>query len=305
MSDVVTEGAPAEPVTPPPEQAPRRKQQSKKGNGKPVSTLGPSGAEEAQRRPWPADAVERWPLEKIKEYDKNARIHSDEQVAQIAASMRRFGVTTPVLVDEDGVLIYGHGRRRAAALLGLKELPVSVARGWTELEKRGYRIADNQLTLIGEWDIPILKAEISDLSSSGFDMPLLGFPDLQLVEFTSGINAGSFGEAEAAEKSKLLNVVSVTIAEPTTRVEIGDHYILENRHHLLCMSVITDWPRWVLLLKEGTLFCPYPGVFIPFSVRAQKHDLVMIQPDPYIAGHILDRFIEVRGPEGVSKEASL
>ena len=107
---------------------------------------------EAPLKSWPADQVERWPLARIKPYPRNARLHSDEQVAQIAASMKKFGVTTPLLVDEDGVLIFGHGRRRAAELLGYKELPVSIARGWTEDEKKGYRIADNQLALTSEWD---------------------------------------------------------------------------------------------------------------------------------------------------------
>src|SRR5215831_3454141 len=98
-------------------------------------------------RPWPADRVERWSLMRIHEHPQNPRLHSDEQIEQIAASMRRFGVTAPVLVDEDGWLIYGHGRYRAAQKLGYAELPVAVARGWSEEEKRAYRIVDNQLAL--------------------------------------------------------------------------------------------------------------------------------------------------------------
>src|SRR6202049_5121075 len=142
----------------------------------------------AALRAWPADRVERWPLGRIKPYSSNPLLHTPEQVAQIAASMKRFGVTAPVLVDEDGVLIYGHGRRLAAVQLGYTELPVSVARGWAEEDKRAYRIADNQLGRTAEWDVPLLTSELKELQLAGYDMPLLGFPDLKLVEFLAGVN---------------------------------------------------------------------------------------------------------------------
>jgi len=97
---------------------------------------------------WPADTVEHWPIDRIKPYERNARLHSDSQISQIAASMERFGVAAPLLVDEKGIVIYGHGRLRAARQLGYSKLPVHVARGWTKEEKAAYRIADNQKTAI-------------------------------------------------------------------------------------------------------------------------------------------------------------
>jgi len=132
-------------------------------------------------REWPADKIERRKLDAIIPYPNNARTHSEEQVAQIAASMQAYGVTAPVLVDEEGVLIYGHGRLRGAQLLGLAELPVAVARGWSEDEKRAYRLSDNQLALNAGWDIPLLKLELGELKLAGFDMPLLGFGDKTLI----------------------------------------------------------------------------------------------------------------------------
>lgn len=135
-------------------------------------------------RPWPADQVERWPLDRIKPYPQNAMKHDPDQIEQLAASMERFGVTTPVLVDEEGVLIYGHGRRLAALKLvdqgqrAFAELPVAIARGWPESDKAAYRLADNQLGRISQWDMPMLKAEARRLSLAGFDMPLLGFPNM-------------------------------------------------------------------------------------------------------------------------------
>jgi hypothetical protein len=84
------------------------------------------------RGEWPADKVERWPLDRLVPYAKNARTHDDKQVAQIAASIREWGWTNPVLVDEKGMIIAGHGRVLAARQLGLQEAPVMVARGWSE-----------------------------------------------------------------------------------------------------------------------------------------------------------------------------
>jgi hypothetical protein len=86
-------------------------------------------------KPWPADQVERWPIERLIPYANNARLHSAADVDKIAASIRKWGWTMPVLADEDGALIAGHARIRAAAKLGLTSIPVIVARGWSEEEK--------------------------------------------------------------------------------------------------------------------------------------------------------------------------
>src|SRR6202045_5078240 len=94
---------------------------------------------------WPADKVERWPLTKLIPHRRNARTHSDEQVAQVAASIREFGFTIPVLVDEQGTLIAGHGRVLAAHQLGVTDVPTMVARGGTQAQIQAYRLADNKL----------------------------------------------------------------------------------------------------------------------------------------------------------------
>jgi hypothetical protein len=124
---------------------------------------------------WPADSVERRHLAALVPYARNARTHSDEQIGQIAASIREWGFTVPVLVDEGGTIIAGHGRVLAASRLGLGEVPVMVARGWSEAQKRAYTIADNKLTENGGWDDALLKIEVADLESLGFDATLMGF----------------------------------------------------------------------------------------------------------------------------------
>ena len=116
------------------------------------------------QRPWPADKVERWAIDRLIPYAKNARTHTDAQVAAIAASIKEWGWTTPALVGEDGGLIAGHARILAARQLGIAEIPVMVAAGWTEAQKRAYVLADNQLAITGSgWDPELLRLELGEL----------------------------------------------------------------------------------------------------------------------------------------------
>ena len=123
----------------------------------------------------PADKVERWKIERLVPYARNARTHSDEQVAQIAASIREWGWTTPVLVDEDGGIIAGHGRTLAAQRLQMTEVPVMVAKGWSDAKKRAYILADNKLALNAGWENELLNLELSELKELDFDLELIGF----------------------------------------------------------------------------------------------------------------------------------
>jgi hypothetical protein len=135
----------------------------------------------AMQQKWPADRVERRPISSLKPSARNARTHSDEQVRQIAESMREWGWTVPVLVDEGGAVIAGHGRLMAAGRLGLTEVPVMVAEGWSEAQKRAYLLADNQLTLNGGWDLDLLGEELRGLREWDFDIEKLGFADLDAL----------------------------------------------------------------------------------------------------------------------------
>jgi hypothetical protein len=119
------------------------------------------------QRPWPADKVERWQIDRLIPYAKNARTHTDAQVAAIAASIREWGWTSPALVGEDGGLIAGHARILAARQLGIAEVPVMVAAGWSEAQKRAYVLADNQLAITGSgWDPELLRLELGELKLS-------------------------------------------------------------------------------------------------------------------------------------------
>ena len=130
---------------------------------------------------WPADAVQRVALKSLVPYQANARTHSAAQIDQIAASIREWGWTVPVLVDEKGEVIAGHGRLLAAEKLGLADVPVMTAKGWTQKQIKAYRLADNQLALNAAWDVKLLAAELGELDRHGrsdrlFRGPIAGDP---------------------------------------------------------------------------------------------------------------------------------
>jgi ParB-like chromosome segregation protein Spo0J len=132
----------------------------------------------------PADKVEKWAIDKLIPYARNARTHSDEQIAQIAASIKEWGWTTPVLVDEQGGIIAGHGRTLAAQKLKMTEVPVMVAKGWSDAKKRAYVLADNKLALNAGWDNEMLALKLGEIGDLGFDIDLTGFKaeEIKLLE---------------------------------------------------------------------------------------------------------------------------
>jgi ParB-like chromosome segregation protein Spo0J len=113
-------------------------------------------------------------------FARNSRTHSDEQVAQIAGSIREFGWTNPILIDGDNGIMAGHGRLLAARKLGMSDVPVIVLDHLTDAQKRALIIADNKLALNAGWDMDLLSSEIAGLGEDGFDLSLLGFEETEL-----------------------------------------------------------------------------------------------------------------------------
>lgn len=163
-----------------------------------------------EKAAWPAEKVEWRSLADLKPYDKNARTHSEEQVAQIAASITEWGWTTPILVDEANGILAGHGRALAAAKLGAGEVPVIVARDWTAAQKRAYVLADNKLAENAGWNADLLKIEFGALQDLGFDLGLTGFSSNEIALALAGGLPGADPEAtpdpEAVAASQLGDV---------------------------------------------------------------------------------------------------
>ena len=126
--------------------------------------------------------VVTWPVEKLIPYARNARTHSDEQVAQIAASIAEFGWSNPILAGSDGIIIAGHARLLAARKLGITEVPVIVLDHLTETKRRALVLADNRLALNAGWDEDMLRVELESIHDDGFDLELVGFTDEEIEE---------------------------------------------------------------------------------------------------------------------------
>ena len=169
------------------------------------------------------DAIEQWPLDRLKPYARNAKMHGADQVAKIAASMAEFGWTVPCLVADDGELIAGHGRVLAAEQLGLKEAPVIVLGHLSDEQRRAYRIADNKLTELGEWNEVVLSEELQLLASEDFDLSLIGFDDSELDALLSGLE----GETDTDGEDDIPEPPEDPVSRP------GDLWVLGN-HRLLC-----------------------------------------------------------------------
>ncbi len=181
-----------------------------------------------------AERIELWPVERLRPYERNPRTHSENQVAQLAASMVEFGFTNPILVDETNGILAGHGRLMAARQLGLNEVPVVRLEHLSEAQKRAYVIADNQLATTAGWNDELLAEEVGWLRDERFDLDLLGFDATELERLLSLDG----GEAEAEPEDE----VPEPPKDPITRP--GDLWLL-GQHRLLCgdATVLADVER--------------------------------------------------------------
>jgi DNA modification methylase len=160
------------------------------------------------------------PLGALIPYARNPRTHSDAQVAQIAASIREFGWTNPVLVDAENGIIAGHGRVLAARKLGLEQAPVIELAQMSEAQKRAYVLADNQLALNAGWDDELLRLELADLSELGFDLGLIGFGEGELERLLAEGKKGLIEDDEAPPPPE------DPVSKPGDLWLLGDHRLL-------------------------------------------------------------------------------
>ena len=135
-------------------------------------------------------------------YVNNSRVHSDEQVLQICSSIREFGFTNPVLIDEENGVIAGHGRLMAAKKLDMEKVPCIILAGLSEAQKKAYVIADNQLALTASWNMEVLALEVEALQAEDFDLNILGFSDEELNNLVISFDADEVPPPELASGEK-------------------------------------------------------------------------------------------------------
>jgi DNA modification methylase len=173
---------------------------------------------------WLADRIEQWPTAKLVPYARNARTHSDDQVAQIAASIAEFGFTNPILAGSDGVIVAGHGRLAAAQKLGLEVVPVVVLDHLSPTQRRALVIADNRIAENAGWDDAMLRIEIAALQGDDFDLSLTGFDADALAELMAGDESDGQGQTD---DDAMPEMPETPVSRP------GDVWLLGG-HRLLC-----------------------------------------------------------------------
>ncbi len=187
--------------------------------------------------PWLSTHIERWPTDKLVPSARNARTHSEEQVAQIAASIVEFGFTNPILAGSDGVIVAGHGRLAAAQKLGLDTVPVVVLDHLTPTQRRALIIADNRIAENAGWDDAMLRIELQSLQEDGFNLDITGFDADALGEIMAGEETTVDGNTD---EDAIPELSETAISRP------GDVWILGN-HRLVCGDA-TQAPSYEQLL---------------------------------------------------------
>lgn len=190
--------------------------------------------------PWLSTHIERWPTEKLVPYARNARTHSEEQVAQIAASIVEFGFTNPILAGSDGVIVAGHGRLAAAQKLGLDTVPVVVLDHLTPTQRRALIIADNRIAENAGWDDAMLRIELQSLQEDGFNLDITGFDADALAEIMAGEDTTTDGQTD---DDAVPEVPATPISRPGDVWELGNH-------RLVCGDA-TDPKSYELLMADA------------------------------------------------------
>jgi DNA modification methylase len=227
---------------------------------------------------WPADKVERRKVADLIPYARNSRTHSEAQVAQIAASIREWGWTMPILVDETGNIIAGHGRVMAAQKLGIKDVPCMTAEGWSEAKRRAYVIADNKLALNAGWDDEMLRVEFGELRDLDFDLSLTGFDDAEI---------DALFPTEASEGLTDEDAVPEAPEQPVT-VE-GDVWLL-GRHRLMCAdSTSIDAVEKLMGGRKADMVFTDPPYGIDFAPQRGTHGKIL---NDALDGAEFDNFLD-------------
>ena len=247
-------------------------------------------------------AVAYRPLDSLVPYARNARTHSEAQVAEIAGSIREFGFTNPVLIAEDGTLIAGHGRVLAARLLGMKTLPAITLTGLSETQRRALVLADNRIALNAGWDESLLALELSDLKDAGVDLGIMGFEDGELDRLLTGAEEDDNGSAPPV-------VIPEPPRNPVSRT--GDLWLLGD-HRLLCGDAtchddvrrLMNGERAVLFATDPPYLVDYDGSNHPTRNKDWSQSYGVTWDDSSQGAELYDGFIGAAVAEAITEDAA-
>ena len=212
--------------------------------------------------------IEKIKLDSLIPYARNSRTHSDAQVAQIAASIKEFGFTNPVLIDETGSIIAGHGRVLASRKLLFNEIPCIRLSHLTAAQKRAYVIADNKLALNASWDDELLRLELTDLKELNFDLDLTGFSAEEIDQLLTPEQVEGLTDEDAVPEVPV---------EPITK--LGDIWIL-GKHRLMCGdSTSLDAVEKLMEGQKADMVFTDPPYNVAYEGRGEKNKLGKIKND--------------------------
>lgn len=247
-------------------------------------------------------AVAYRPLDSLLPYARNARTHSEAQVAEIAGSIREFGFTNPVLIAEDGTLIAGHGRVLAARLLGMKTVPAITLTGLSETQRRALVLADNRIALNAGWDESLLALELSDLKDAGVDLGIMGFEDGELDRLLTGAEEDDNGSAPPV-------VIPEPPRNPVSRT--GDLWLLGD-HRLLCGDAtchddvrrLMNGERAMLFATDPPYLVDYDGSNHPTRNKDWSQSYGVTWDDSSQGTELYDGFISAAVAEAITEDAA-
>lgn len=247
-------------------------------------------------------AVAYRPLDSLVPYARNARSHSEAQVAEIAGSIREFGFVNPVLIAEDGTLIAGHGRVLAARLLGMETVPTITLAGLSDTQRRALVLADNRIALNAGWDEALLALELGDLKEAGFDLGIMGFEDGELDRLLAG-------PEDADQGSPAPVVIPEPPRNPVSRS--GDLWLLGD-HRLLCGDAtchddvrrLMNGERAILFATDPPYLVDYDGSNHPTRNKDWSQSYGVTWDDSSQGAELYDGFIGAAVAEAITEDAA-
>lgn len=229
----------------------------------------------------------------------NARKHSKHNLDVIAASLKKFGQRKPIVVH-NGTVIAGNGTLEAAKSLGWTEIEIALSpEDWDSTTAKAYALADNRSGELAEWDNEILLRSLLEINEAGL-LAASGYVEDE-VKTLAKENEDKLSNEE--NRGDLLSLLNVAYGEPAHVVAKGEVYEI-GKHILVIVDVLKDWKQYISYLKDDLLFLPYPGPYVALSAKLDKTPAVLVQPNEYLAGHLLDKYASVHGEGEIKKVKS-